>query len=232
MRRTKGAAATVLAVTATLMIGTTAIGATTEPGGSTAGECPRDIAAAAAAATTAPAATEAPAAVETTAAADVPETDRGRSPGDDRGRTGRHRSSADAAGERQRARRRRDHRHQPAAPRQPAAGRHAAPAGRLTGRELEPQPSRRQRERLLLRATADDVLSVVDRQRGRRHVEHRLRRRVRRVRRPPHADLHPQPRRGVARRHPDHRRRLAGDVERPQRARTRSSKSCPARATS
>ena len=74
MRRTKGAAATVLAVTATLMIGTTAIGATTEPGGSTGGECPRDIAAAAAAATTAPAATEAPAAVETTAAAGVPET--------------------------------------------------------------------------------------------------------------------------------------------------------------
>ena len=70
MRRTKGAAATVLAATATIMFGTTvAVGATTEPGGSGGGECPRDIAAAAAAATTAPAATEAPAAVATTAAA-------------------------------------------------------------------------------------------------------------------------------------------------------------------
>ncbi len=156
-----------------------------------------------------------PAAVETTAAA-APQTTAAAA-ADDRTSTGRDGATGDAAGERQRARCRRHDQHQPAAARQPAAGRDVAPAGRLARRELEPQPSRRQRERLLQRAAADDLLPVADRQRGCRHAQRRLRARVRRVRRPPHADVHAQPGGGVARRQPDHGRRLAGDVERPQR---------------
>ena len=232
MRRTKGAAATVLAATATLMFGTTVASGrrpnrADRPAGSAHATSPPQLPRRRP--RRPPPRRRRPSRRPPLPAAG---DHGGRGPGDHRGRTGRDRSAADAAGERQRARRRRDVRHQPAAARQPAAGRDVAPAGRLAGRELEPQPSRRQRERLLQRAAADDVLPVVDRQRGRRHVERRLRRGVRRVRRPPHADLHAQPRGGVARRHTDHRRRLAGDVERPQRPRSRSSRSCPRRATS
>ena len=70
MRRTKSAV-TVLAAAAITLGGTVAVEATTEPGGA-GGECPRDIAAEAAAAT-APATTAAAEAVATTAAA-APET--------------------------------------------------------------------------------------------------------------------------------------------------------------
>ena len=77
-------------------------------------------------------------AVETTACGSSRDHRRGGH-GDDRTSAGRDGAPADAAGERQRARRRGNDRHQPAAAGQPAAGRTAAPAGRLAGRELEPQ---------------------------------------------------------------------------------------------
>ena len=69
MTRTRGVAATALIAAMLTVGGAVPVGATTEPGGSSGGECPRDIAAAAVAATTVPATTEAPAAVETTAPA-------------------------------------------------------------------------------------------------------------------------------------------------------------------
>ena len=142
---------------------------------------------------------------------------RGRSTGDHGGGAGGDGSTGDASRERHRARRRRDDQHQSAAARQPPAGRSAAPAGRVAGGELEPRASRRQRVGLRLRAAADDLLPVADRQRGGGDAEPGLRARLLRVRRPPHADVHAQPRGGVAQRRADHRRRLEGDVELAER---------------
>ena len=232
MRRTKGAAATVLAVTATLMFGSTVqSGRPPNPADQPAGSAPRHRR-------------------RSRRGDDCAGGDRGaggrrddrrcrrsgnhrgRGPGDDRGRTGRHRASGDAAGERQRARRRRDVRHQSAAARQPAAGRDDAPAGRSLAENWNPNhPDGNESD-------FSDVLQpmtyfpwLIDNE-GVATLNGDYVARVRRIRRPPHADLHAQPRRGVARRHADHRRRLAGHVERPQRLRTRSSRSFPGRATS
>ena len=180
-RGTAFRAALIASLAVAFGVGSSALATTppSEPAGGGGGECPRDIAAAAAAATTVPETTAAPA---TTAAAAAPATTAAAAPA----------TTAAApettppptlAGERQPSSTPRRPATSIRSRGQPAAGWHVALVRRLAGRELEPQPSRRQRARLLRRCAQPMGYFpwLIDAE-GDRHAEPGLR--VERSRRP------------------------------------------------